>query len=201
MRPALQKRLFDIIVSFISLIILTPLFIVTACLIKLTDNGPVFFRQKRVGQGGKIFTLYKFRSMRPSDISDEENFEPGNISRVTAIGKIMRKVKLDELPQFFNVLIGDMSLVGPRPEVEKWVAAYPEKWQRILVVKPGITDRASVEFRNEELLLSRSSDPENTYLNEILPRKLDLCIDYADNHSFRQDIRIILLTVKSILKK
>ena len=106
---------------------------------------------------------------------------------------------MDELPQLFNVLIGDMSLVGPRPEVEKWVAVYPEKWHRILTVRPGITDNASIEFRDEEQLLSESSDPENTYMNDILPRKLDLCLGYVNNHSFMEDLRIIFLTVKTVI--
>ena len=123
----------------------------------------------------------------------------GNISRITPAGKFLRKTKLDELPQLFNVLTGDMSLVGPRPEDERWVEAYPDKWKRIHTVRPGITDRASVEFHNEEEILSESPDPENSYLNEILPRKLELCVRYADNHSFTGDIRIIILTIKTVL--
>ena len=195
---SLIKRTFDFILSFIGLIALTPLFIVLGFLIRLNDNGPLFFRQRRVGKGGKIFTLYKFRSMSLSELSETGIFEPGNSSRVTSIGKFLRRTKLDELPQLINVLRGGMSLVGPRPEVEKWVAVYPEKWQHILKVKPGITDSASIEFRDEEKLLSESSDPEETYLREILPRKLDLCIDYVNNHTFPGDIRIILLTVKTV---
>jgi lipopolysaccharide/colanic/teichoic acid biosynthesis glycosyltransferase len=188
-------------VSLTVLVFLSPLFIITGLIIKFSDNGKVFFIQKRIGKGGIPFNLYKFRTMTQSDAAAEGLFEPGNLSRITAIGKFLRETKVDELPQLINVLKGDMSLVGPRPEVEKWVAVYPEKWKRILTVKPGITDKASVEFRHEEKILSGSPDPETTYLKEILPRKLELCIDYADNHSFMQDIRIIILTVKTILKK
>jgi len=193
------KRVFDLFVSFTGLVVFLPIFIVLGISIKINDRGPVFFRQKRIGRGGIPFELYKFRSMKVTASADGQLFEPGNTSRTTSFGRILRRTKLDELPQFYNVLKGDMSLVGPRPEVEKWIACYPEKWQKILTIKPGITDRSSIEFRNEEELLSGSSDPEKSYLNEILPRKLDLCIQYVDNHSIAGDIRIIFLTIKTIL--
>jgi lipopolysaccharide/colanic/teichoic acid biosynthesis glycosyltransferase len=195
------KSFFDFFLSFTGIIVMSPLFIVSGCLIRLNDKGPVFFRQRRVGKGGKIFTLFKFRSMRVSESSGAGIFEPGESSRVTTVGRFLRRTKLDELPQLINVLKGDMSIVGPRPEVEKWVAAYPEKWKRVLTVKPGITDMASIEFRNEEKLLSESSDPENTYRNEILPRKLELCLEYVNNRSFAEDLRIIALTIKTVLLK
>jgi lipopolysaccharide/colanic/teichoic acid biosynthesis glycosyltransferase len=195
------KRISDLLVSFTGLILLIPLFIALGFIIKLNDKGPLFFRQRRVGKGGKIFTLYKFRSMRFSEHSGTGIFEPGNSCRVTPIGKFIRKTKLDELPQLFNVLIGDMSLVGPRPEVEKWVAVYPEKWHHILTVKPGITDNASIVFRDEEDWLSQSSDPEDTYLNVILPRKLELYIQYVNNHTFFGDMRIIFHTVIAVMFK
>jgi lipopolysaccharide/colanic/teichoic acid biosynthesis glycosyltransferase len=195
------KSFFDFFLSFTGLIVLSPIFIVSGCLIRLNDKGPVFFRQRRVGKGGKIFTLFKFRSMRVSESSGAGIFEPGESSRVTTVGRFLRRTKLDELPQLINVLKGDMSIVGPRPEVEKWVAAYPEKWKRVLTVKPGITDMASIEFRNEEKLLSESSDPENTYRNEILPLKLELCLEYVNNRSFAEDLRIIALTIKTVLLK
>lgn len=195
------KRVFDLCVSFIGLIALTPLFVVLGCFIKLNDKGPVFFTQLRVGTKGKLFTLYKFRTMRPNGHSLKGIFEPGNKMRITSIGKFLRKSKLDELPQLINVLKGDMSIVGPRPEVEKWVAVYPEKWERILTVRPGITDRASIEFRDEEELLSQSINPEYTYMNTILPRKLDLCLDYVENHRLMDDIRILFLTFKTVLFK
>jgi len=193
------KRIFDFIFSFSCLLVFTPLFIVIGILIKLNDGGPVFFRQKRVGQFGKLFILYKFRTMKARAGSENGHFEPGDQSRITSAGKFLRSTKLDELPQVINVLKGEMSFVGPRPEVEEWIKAYPEKWLQVLTVKPGITDRASIEFRNEEKLLSESSNPKETYLKVILPRKLDLCIDYVNKNSFSEDIRIILLTFKTVL--
>jgi lipopolysaccharide/colanic/teichoic acid biosynthesis glycosyltransferase len=201
MTDTLLKRLFDILISFLGLIVLAPLLIVLGCLIPLSDKGPVFFKQKRVGQRGRLFDLYKFRTMKPAAGYENGIFEPGNSQRITPIGKFLRKAKIDELPQLINVLKGDMSVVGPRPEVEKWIAVYPEKWQRILSVKPGITDRASIEFRDEEELLAQSVNPEYTYMNLILPRKLDLCLDYVDNHHFMDDIRILFLTFKTVLFK
>jgi lipopolysaccharide/colanic/teichoic acid biosynthesis glycosyltransferase len=193
------KRIFDFFVSFIGLVALLPLFIVLGVAIKINERGPVFFRQKRVGKGGVPLYVYKFRTMSVLEPAKEGLFEPGNNSRVTSVGRFLRRTKLDELPQLINVLKGEMSIVGPRPEVEKWVAVYPEKWQRILTVKPGITDKASIMFRDEEKLLSESSDPENTYMNEILPRKLDLSLEYADNHSFIGDIRLMILTFTTVL--
>jgi lipopolysaccharide/colanic/teichoic acid biosynthesis glycosyltransferase len=194
-----MKRIFDFVFSLIAIVVLSPLFLILGLVVKLSDGGSVLFIQKRTGRGGVPFNMYKFRSMSQSEPAAAGLFEPGNISRITPTGKFLRKTKLDELPQLFNVLIGDMSFVGPRPEVEKWVAVYPGKWRRILTVRPGITDKASIEFLNEEKILSESSDPENRYLNEILPRKLDLCVQYADDHSFTGDMRIMILTIKTIL--
>jgi lipopolysaccharide/colanic/teichoic acid biosynthesis glycosyltransferase len=196
-----MKRIFDFSVAFSALVILSPLLITLSLLVKLNDRGPILFKQRRVGQHGKSFLLYKFRSMRVSGSENNGIFELGYLSRVTSVGKFMRRNKLDELPQLYNVLRGEMSLVGPRPEVETWVAVYPDKWERILTVRPGMTDNASVEFHNEEKLLSESPDPESIYRNEILPKKLDLCIQYAYNHSFKGDIRILILTIKTILFK
>ena len=195
------KRSFDILASCFGLLFLSPLFFLCSILIKLNDNGPIFFKQKRVGRGRRVFSLYKFRTMSVLKSAEDGLFEPGNVSRITSAGKFLRKTKLDELPQLINVLKGDMSLVGPRPEVEKWVDEYHEKWEGILSVKPGITDNASIEFRDEEELLSRSSDPEETYRNVILPRKLDLYNDYVKNHRFVEDMRIIFITLKVLMFK
>jgi lipopolysaccharide/colanic/teichoic acid biosynthesis glycosyltransferase len=164
------------------------------------DRGPVLFKQQRVGRGGKVFTLYKFRSMHVSGPEWDSSFEPGNTSRVTRVGKIIRKTKLDELPQLLNVIKGDMSLVGPRPEVRKWVDAFPQRWKTILTVRPGLTDVASLEFRNEEALLAESKDPEATYKDIILPRKLALYENYVLHHSFAGDLKLIFKTLFSILK-
>jgi lipopolysaccharide/colanic/teichoic acid biosynthesis glycosyltransferase len=190
-----MKRAFDLIVSLFGLIISAPIFLIICIIIKANDKGPFFFKQKRVGKGGKLFVLYKFRSMRVLESAREGSFEPGNTSRITTVGIFLRKTKLDELPQLINVLLGDMSLIGPRPEVEKWVAVYPERWARILTLKPGITDNASIEFRNEEILLSESKDPEKTYREIILPKKLKYYEDYLVNNSFSGDLKLFIKTI------
>ena len=178
------KRLFDILVSFSGLILLSPVLLVISLLIKLGMPGPVFFSQERVGRKGKLFRLYKFRSLSVVKEAKKGNINIGDSSRISPLGKTLRKTKLDELPQLVNVLKGEMSIVGPRPEVKKWTEVYPDKWAIVHSVKPGITDNASIEFRNEEELLSESQDPEQTYRNVILPRKLDLYINYVNNHTF-----------------
>lgn len=192
------KRLFDILVSFFCLILLSPVLAVIALLIKLRMPGPVFFLQERVGSQGKHFRLYKFRSMSMEKETSKGSFDPGDNSRIVALGRTLRKTKLDEFPQLVNVLKSEMSIVGPRPEIKKWTEIYPEKWAIVLTVKPGITDNASIEFRNEEKLLLQSTDPEETYRNVILPRKLDLYIDYVKNHTFKGDFVIILRTIKAV---
>jgi lipopolysaccharide/colanic/teichoic acid biosynthesis glycosyltransferase len=191
-----MKRLFDVILSLLGLIVLSPILILIAIAVKVNSKGPVFFRQKRVGRYGKPFILYKFRSMTLFQLATEGIFEPGNVSRVTAIGKFFRKSKLDELPQLINVLIGDMSLVGPRPEVANWVAVYPDAWKKILTVRPGITDNASIIFHNEESILAKVDDPEQMYREVMLPKKLELYTDYVDNRSLQGDLLIILRTLK-----
>jgi lipopolysaccharide/colanic/teichoic acid biosynthesis glycosyltransferase len=130
--------------------------------------------------------------------AEKGSFDAGNSSRVTSVGRILRKTKMDELPQLFNVLMGNMSLVGPRPEVEKWTRVYPERWDRVLMVKPGITDNASIEFRDEEELLAESENPEETYRNFILPIKLKLYEQYVDSHSLKGDVEILIKTVKAV---
>jgi lipopolysaccharide/colanic/teichoic acid biosynthesis glycosyltransferase len=191
-----MKRLFDIITSLLGLILLSPLLVLIALAIKLSSKGPVFFKQKRVGRSGKPFILYKFRSMTLFELETEGVFQPGNVSRVTSVGKFFWKSKLDEIPQLINVLIGNMSLVGPRPEVGNWVAVYPDAWKKILTVRPGITDNASILFRNEESILAEAEDPEQMYREVILPKKLELYIDYANNRTFFGDILILLKTLK-----
>jgi lipopolysaccharide/colanic/teichoic acid biosynthesis glycosyltransferase len=195
------KRIFDLVFSIIALVLLVPLFVLVGLLIKLCGRGPVFFKQKRIGKNGKPFILYKFRTMHVLEDAGNVQFEPGNISRVTSIGKVLRKTKVDEFPQLINVLKGDMSLVGPRPEVEKWVAVYPERWKKILSVPPGITDNASIEFRHEEDLLLKSHDPEKLYKELVLPVKLLLYEFYVDHHSFFGDIKIMVKTIFCLFKK
>ncbi|GCD77335.1 glycosyl transferase [Thermaurantimonas aggregans] len=194
------KRFFDIIFSLIALcVLLIPMFII-GILIKLDSKGSVFFVQDRIGRNFKKFKLYKFRTMVDSQKASSGLFEPGNTKRVTRIGKFLRKYKLDELPQLFNVLKGEMSLVGPRPEVEKWTNAYPDLWKKILQVKPGITDYASIKFRNEEEILKNSKEREKTYKDEILPEKLQLNLAYVNEGNVVTDIKILLLTIFKIFK-
>jgi len=179
--------------------------------IVLETGLPGLFRQQRVGRGGCQFCLFKFRSMTVRHAqgrkqtgeakSNNESFEAGDTSRVTGVGKLLRKTKLDEFPQLWNVLVGDMSLVGPRPEVRKWVEAYPDRWSKVLAVRPGITDPASIEFRNEEELLASAPNPEAYYRDVILPRKLDLYEQYVATRSFWGDVGILLKTVWVVVEK
>lgn len=193
-----MKRIFDLVASFTGFCLLLPVFFIIFLLIIILEGGAPFFTQERVGKSGHRFRLYKFRTMKPSPKEKEKNFEAGNISRITPLGKILRKTKLDELPQLINVLKGDMSLVGPRPEVIEWTRFYPEKWEVVHQVRPGITDYASLEFHNEEELLRKHNDPEQAYRDIVLPRKLALNIDYVNNRTFFGDIGILFKTIKTI---
>jgi len=194
----LAKRLFDIIVSSIGLLILSPLFLLIALFIKLDSPGPVFYRGIRVGRFGKPFRIFKFRTMvvdaeklgGPSTADDDP--------RITRAGKFIRKYKLDELPQLINVLKGEMSIVGPRPEVQMYVDMFTEEEKAILNVRPGMTDWASLWDIDEGAILAGSPDPEKTYMEKIRPEKLRLQLEYVRNHSFRVDMKIILKTLKSI---
>ena len=194
-----MKRLFDVCFALLGLFCLSPVYLCISVLILLKDGRPVFFRQERVGRNNKNFLLCKFRSMSVLKEAELGQFDAGSSSRVTTLGAALRKCKLDELPQLWNVIKGDMSLVGPRPEVRKWVEAYPERWNRVLKARPGITDPASIRFRNEEELLAESSDPDVEYYEVILPQKLSLYEDYVDKSSILSDLLIILKTVKIII--
>ena len=196
-----MKRLFDLCFGLLCLFCLSPVYLCISVLILLKDGRPVFFKQERVGRNRKNFLLCKFRSMSVLKGADLGQFDAGNNSRVTPLGAALRKCKLDELPQLWNVIRGDMSLVGPRPEVSKWVEAYPKRWDRVLKARPGITDPASIRFRNEEELLAKSSDPDVDYRDVILPQKLSLYEDYVDRSSIISDLLIILKTVKIIILK
>ena len=193
-----MKRAFDVTVSLAGLGLLWPLFSVIALALWLTSGGPVLFVQERAGRRGRPFRLLKFRTMAVLQGAENGLFEPGSRARVTPFGRILRAYKIDELPQLWNVLRGEMSLVGPRPEIRKWVEAFPDRWSRILSVKPGITDPASVVYRHEEEILAGSSDPDETYRSEVLPHKLTLYEDYVQNRTFWGDIRIVLLTIAKI---
>jgi len=176
-------------------LVLSPFFILISFLIKITSPGPVFFLQKRMGKGGYTFKLIKFRSMHVNPVEEINEFTPGDDTRITKFGKILRRTKIDELPELINVFSGDMSLVGPRPEVPKYRHVYVRKFEPILSLRPGITDLASIKYRDEERLLAKSPNPDQVYRNEILPDKLQLVLKYMDNISFKTDLKIIFLTL------
>jgi lipopolysaccharide/colanic/teichoic acid biosynthesis glycosyltransferase len=186
------KRLFDVLFSAGTLIVLAPLMLVVAIWIKFDSPGPVLFRQTRVGRGGKLFNILKFRSMRADAAAQGPQLTVGDDPRITRAGAWVRKYKIDEFPQFVNVVLGDMSLVGPRPEVPRYVSLYPsEVRDLVLSVRPGITDTASIAYRDESEILRRSADPERTYVEQVLPAKLELSQRYVREHSFAGDLAII----------
>ena len=194
-----MKRFFDVLFSGVLIIVLVPLGIVVSILIVLDDFGSPFFVQQRVGLNGKNFGLLKFRSMRKNAESKGQLTVGMKDNRITRSGYFIRKYKIDELPQLVNVFLGEMSVVGPRPEVPKYVLLYNEEQQNVLSIKPGITDFASIEYVRENELLSASSDPEETYIKEIMPAKLALNLKYVREQSFLTDMKIILQTIKAIL--
>lgn len=194
------KRLFDIGASSIGLILLSPILILIAICIKLDSKGPVFFKQIRVGKNKELFKIYKFRTMVTDAEKLGKQITIGNDTRITKVGTFIRKCKLDELPQLINVLNGDMSLVGPRPEVPKYVELYDDYQEQILLVQPGITDYASIEFRNESEILGESENPESKYINDIMPYKIELNIKYIKNISLYEDLKLITRTIKAIAK-
>ena len=189
------KRAFDIALSALGLLLLLPVFLLVALAVRLSGPGPIFFRQVRVGRGGREFKILKFRTMVADAPAKGGEITVGGDPRITAVGRVLRRYKLDELPQLWNVLVGDMSLVGPRPEVPRYVALYNEEQRKVLSVRPGITDYASLIYFNESEVLARSSDPERTYVQEVMPRKLALNLIYLKRRSFFEDLRIILATV------
>lgn len=196
-----MKRLFDIIASGLGLLVLSPLFLILAIWIKLDSKGPVFYRQVRVGKDNKDFRIFKFRSMRVGSDKGSLVTIGGRDPRITRSGYIIRKLKLDELPQLINVFVGDMSLVGPRPEVRHYVDHWTPEQMHVLDVRPGITDPASIKFRNENELMEQAKDPEDYYINVIMQEKLKLYLDYVDHHSFWGDIGLIFKTFWVIITK
>ena len=195
------KRCFDLLASLIGLLVLAPFFLLIALAIKLDSPGPVFFRQNRVGRHEKLFRIHKFRSMVCNAEREGLQITLSEDPRVSRVGGVLRKNKLDELPQLIDVFAGNMSLVGPRPEVPRYVACYPSKAREtILSVRPGITDRASIEFRAESEILGRSDDPQRAYIEEVLPIKIKIYTQYVRERSFWGDIRIIFDTLRAILR-
>lgn len=195
----MTKRLFDIVASGCGLIVLSPLFLILAIWIKFDSKGPVFYRQVRVGRNNMDFRIFKFRSMK-------EGADNGSLvtigeqdPRITRSGHFIRKFKLDELPQLINVFVGDMSLVGPRPEVRHYVNYWTPEQMQVLDVRPGITDPASIRFRNENDLLDKAENPEEYYINVIMQEKIRLYLEYVGNHSLWYDIKLIFQTIKVVI--
>ena len=192
------KRAFDVCCSALGLVVVSPLLLAASVAVGTTSPGGVLFRQERMGRGGKPFTIYKFRSMRKDNAGLK--ITTGHDARVTTVGKFLRKSKIDELPQLWNVLKGDMSFVGPRPEVKEYTDLHNEEQRQIFLVRPGITDLASIEFRNENDLLTNSDDPNRTYIEEIMPYKIDLGLTYIENLSLGYDIKLILRTLITVIR-
>ena len=197
---SLQKRLFDLFFAIPGFLLLSPFFYLAAMAIKLDSPGPVFFRQLRVGRQGRYFHLVKFRTM----LANAEKLGPqitvGKDSRITPLGELLRKTKVDELPQLFNVLAGDMSLVGPRPEVPRYVSLYSQEDKRVLELMPGITDPASIKYRQESEILAESPDPERTYIEVIMPEKIEINLAYALKATVFSDLRVVLETLRRLVR-
>jgi lipopolysaccharide/colanic/teichoic acid biosynthesis glycosyltransferase len=197
----MSKRIFDWLASSVGLVLLAPMLLVLAVWIKLDSPGPVFFRQERVGKGGSLFRIHKFRTM----VTDAERrglqITVGADARVTRVGQLLRKYKLDELPQLLDVWLGHMSLVGPRPEVPRYVACYPADVRDVVLsVRPGITDRASIEFKDENLILGRAADPDKAYVEEVLPIKLKYYVEYIETNSLLGDVKLIIRTFAALIR-
>ncbi len=189
------KRTVDVVASAVGLLVLSPVLLVAAVAIKLNSPGPILFRQIRVGRRMRRFEILKFRTMHASQNAGGAQLTVGLDSRITNVGRILRKTKIDELPQLVNVLRGDMSLVGPRPEVPRYVALYPQEFSEILSVRPGITDAASIRYRDEAAILAQAEDAESEYCNRILPDKISLAQKYVRCASLRDDLLLIIKTI------
>lgn len=197
----LLKRLFDLFFSLLGVIMLLPLFLFISLWIKIDSSGPVFFRQERVGRFGKNFRIFKFRTMCLDAENKGRQITVGEDPRITSSGRFLRHYKLDELPQLLNVVSGEMSLVGPRPEVPRYVALYPPAVRdQILSVPPGITDYASIEYKDENAILGQADDPDKAYVEEVMPVKLHFCQRYVAERSLWVDFKLIVGTLKAILK-
>jgi lipopolysaccharide/colanic/teichoic acid biosynthesis glycosyltransferase len=192
------KRIFDIASSLFVLVLASPFFIIISILIKLDSSGALIFTQTRVGKNGKDFALLKFRTMKTTQ-ETSSLITIGNDNRITKVGYFLRKYKLDELPQLINILKGEMSVVGPRPEVRKYVDMYSNSQLEVLSVKPGLTDPASIKFSNESELLGKAENPENYYIQELMPAKIELSLSYIRTQTFLSDIKIILKTFSKII--
>lgn len=193
------KRALDLTLSVAGLIATSPVLAVAALAVRLDSPGPVFFRQERIGQGGKSFRIHKFRTM--SHGAAGLAVSTSSDARITRVGRVLRRSKLDELPQLIDVVRGEMSLVGPRPEVAKYVAQWPEEARQVILsVRPGITDPASIEMRNESELLANQEDPESFYLSELLPLKAGMYVEYVQSRSLLTDLKVIAQTIRTVVR-
>lgn len=196
------KRNFDLVCSGLGLLFFFPFFLIIAVLITIDSNGPVFFRQERVGLNGRVFRIHKFRTMLADAERKGLQITVSPDQRITRVGKVLRKFKLDEFAQLLDVFVGDMSIVGPRPEVPKYIAFYPVAVRaEILSVRPGITDWASIQFKDENVILRRALDPEKAYVEEVLPIKQRYYVEYARERSFLGDLRIIFVTINVVFRR
>lgn len=193
------KRLLDIVLSAFGLIILMVPFLVISIIIKTTSKGPIFYRQERIKRGNIPFKIFKFRTMIQDADKKGMLITVGEDNRITGIGKFLRKSKIDELPQLINVFIGDMSFVGPRPEVQKYTQLYDDYQKNVLKIRPGITDLASIKYKDEASVLAKSDNPEETYINEIMQNKLEINLEYIQNISILKDIKLIIFTILEVI--
>lgn len=196
-----MRRAFDVTAAALGLVVLAPLFAVVALAIAATSPGPVFFRQERVGRGGRTFRIHKFRTMRVDAEKVGGQLTVGGDPRITRVGAFLRASKLDELPQLIDVVRGEMALVGPRPEVPRYVARYSAEERRVLDVRPGITDPASIEYRDESAVLARATDPERAYVEEIMPHKLAINLAYLERRTLTSDVGVILATFVRLVRR
>lgn len=197
-----MKRILDLVLAVLALSVLFPLMLLVAIWIKLDSRGPIIFRQERIGRNGIPFAIFKFRTMSVRENDGEVLITKSTDSRITSCGKFLRELKIDELPQFVNVVFGQMSVVGPRPEVRKYVDQFPDSIRKkVLSVKPGITDNAAIAFRDEGMLLAAADDLEREYVERILPKKLSLYVSYIDNQSVGGDLIIVFRTLVSMLRR
>ncbi len=200
MKEWLGKRQFDFVCALLGLIVLSPVFLAVALAVKLDSKGPVFFRQERVGKDSKNFLIYKFRTMVKDASKLGQHFTTKTSDpRITKIGAFLRRCNIDELPQLINVVLGEMSLVGPRPEVPEIVKLYDEEQKKVLSLRPGLTDYAALEFRREGEIMADSSDLYNDYVNKVLPKKVDLQLKYVKNQSLATDLKLIFSTIGKVL--
>jgi lipopolysaccharide/colanic/teichoic acid biosynthesis glycosyltransferase len=196
----MAKRLFDVVLATVGLVACAPILVVAGALVRLTSPGPVLFRQERIGRGFRPFTIYKFRTMVADAPQRGAAITCGDDPRITRVGRLLRATKIDELPQLFNVLRGDMSFVGPRPEVQRYVEMFADDYREILAVRPGITDLASILYRDEAAILGRAADPQAEYVERILPHKIRLAKEYRHRSSVLFDVGVILQTILAVVR-